>query len=141
VIDIKVREMETEIESDFECELSTSEALPEPNGTGEPIPGSAGAGTEAKLTSKIVPRRMGVKARPKPVLLLLYEKLTGDVRKPRLRTMPLRKFDEKSDVQKFCFTMRHRHAEFLADVPSITMEKMMRVVQEILKGVHVGKQQ
>jgi hypothetical protein len=89
VIDIKVREMETEIESDFECELSSSEALPpKHNGTGEPIPGSTGADTEANLTSKIVPRRMGVKARPKPVLLLLYDKLTGDVRKPRLRTMP-----------------------------------------------------
>jgi hypothetical protein len=78
-----------------------------------------------------------------PMLVLSYDVVLpsstpSTSRSRRKRKMPLRGFSDRSNVQRTAFALRQRHETFLQLVPAVTIEKMLRIVQEILKGSSKG---
>ena len=89
-------------------------------------------------TPRIQPLVVALKSHP-PVIALSYNEWNDGEKKLRSRYMPLRGFTKSSDVRRSAFTLRHRHSKFLEDVPAVLIEKGMRIIQEIQKGIPVGK--
>lgn len=79
-----------------------------------------------------IPRKCGIRFCP-PALILVYE---DKVRGNRLRkcVMPVRNFRASSDVNFMAQDLKRRHEKALHSVPNIQVEKMLRVLQEHMKG-------
>lgn len=53
--------------------------------------------------------------------------------------MPVRLFTDRSDVNRAYFVLKQRHEPYLSGVSSVTVIKMLRIVQEVVKGLEMGK--
>lgn len=74
------------------------------------------------------PEKCGIHISP-PAFLLIY-KSDGKLRK---KVMPLRHFKPNSNIQFIAHDLKKRHQ--LEGIPLVKIEKMLRLLQEILKGV------
>jgi len=83
----------------------------------------------------VIPVSLGVVSEP-PTLILLYE--DGKNPKRRRRRMPVRHFNDRSDVGRAAFAIRQRHEKWMKDVSLTTVERMLRIVQEMIKGLSKG---
>ncbi|CAL8114098.1 unnamed protein product [Orchesella dallaii] len=90
----------------------------------------------------IHPVALGLISDP-PTIVLTYDSKSSasanNRRQRRKRKMPLRDFTDKSNVKRYAFNLRQRHNKYLSDVIDVTLEKMLRIIQEIQKGNSVGK--
>lgn len=79
-----------------------------------------------------IPKKCGIRF-SSPALILVYEdKLGGN--KLRKCVMPIRNFRSTSNVNFMAQDLKLRHEKILHSVPSIQVEKMLRVLQEHMKG-------
>ncbi|KAK3881333.1 hypothetical protein Pcinc_014227 [Petrolisthes cinctipes] len=78
----------------------------------------------------VVPLRLGVRASP-PALTLVYKRGSG---MERYRVMPIRSLNKFGSVDTVLNELKQRHSQYLAKVPDVRMEKMMRLLQETQKG-------
>ena len=77
---------------------------------------------------------LGVRFSP-PSLLLKYEPNPGAVpRKFRKRAMPIRKLTVSSDCYSEAASLKRRHEAHLGAVPTVRIEKFLRLLQETMKG-------
>lgn len=74
------------------------------------------------------PEKCGILISP-PAFLLIYK--SND--KLRKKVMPLRHFKPNSNIQFIAHDLKKRHQ--LEGLPLVKIEKMLRLLQEILKGV------
>ena len=64
--------------------------------------------------------------------ILLYEvKSSGKFRK---RTMPIRDLGKSSDCYALAERLKRRHDKFLADVVTVRIEKLLRILQITMAG-------
>ncbi|KAK3921907.1 Centrosomal protein of 19 kDa [Frankliniella fusca] len=82
------------------------------------------------MSSNKTMRKLGVQFDP-PSLILFYH--NKNMRLHR-RVMPVRNFNTGSNVNFCASQLQLRHEEHLSSVPLITIEKMLRILQEHLKG-------
>lgn len=92
------------------------------------------------MAELISPVAIGLISDP-PTIVVSYDCIPrdGGKGKRRKRKMPLRDFTDRSNVKRYAFNLRQRHTKYLADVIDVTLEKMLRVIQEIQKGNSVGQ--
>lgn len=79
-----------------------------------------------------IPKKCGIRFSP-PALILVYE---DKLRENKLRkcVMPIRNFRTTSNVNFMAQDLKLRHEKPLHSVPSIQVEKMLRILQEHMKG-------
>ncbi|XP_034239752.1 centrosomal protein of 19 kDa-like [Thrips palmi] len=82
----------------------------------------------SEITQKM--RKLGIRFDP-PSLVLIY---SNDKMKLHQRVMPVRNFNAGSNVNFFATQLKQRHEEFLHSVPLISIEKMLRILQEHIRG-------
>ncbi|KAG8225814.1 hypothetical protein J437_LFUL005621 [Ladona fulva] len=91
-----------------------------------------------ETSTTIVPLRVGIRFSP-PALVYVYEKKSGDIfpaDKLRRRIMPIRHFNESSNIENFARELLLRHGKKLCEnVPIETVCKMLRLLREHQKGV------
>ncbi|XP_026275404.1 centrosomal protein of 19 kDa-like [Frankliniella occidentalis] len=75
-------------------------------------------------------KKLGVQFDP-PSLILVYQDKNMKLHR---RVMPIRSFNTGSNINFFASQLQLRHKEHLNSVPQITIEKMLRILQEHLKG-------
>lgn len=90
------------------------------------------------MAEEISPVAIGLISDP-PTIVLTYDLVSKDLCKRRKRKMPLRDFTDRSNVKRYTFNLRQRHGKYLADIIEVTLEKLLRTIQEIQKGNSVGK--
>lgn len=73
--------------------------------------------------------KCGITVNP-PAFILIYKSSN----KLRKKVMPLRHFKSDSNIQFIAHDLKKRHQ--LENVPLIKIEKMLRLLQELLKGVN-----
>ncbi len=73
--------------------------------------------------------KIGVKFNP-PSLVLLYQIMKAS----KLRTMPIRDLKKGTDCYKFAKQMKARHEQFLGSIPTVRIEKFVRILQETMQG-------
>ncbi len=89
----------------------------------------------------IVPIALGIITDP-PTLVLTYddediEKIRK--KKRRQRRMPIRNFNDRSDIKKTYFVLKCRHEPHLSSLANVAVFKMLRVIQEVMKGLETRK--
>ena len=89
---------------------------------------------QLKKMNNIRPIRLGVRFKP-PTLLLQYE-LT-DSNRFRRRFMPIRQLGKSSDPYSEAQKLKKRHEKYLKSLPTVTVEKFLRLLQETMKGKSV----
>lgn len=93
-------------------------------------------------STNVFPVALGLISDP-PTIVLTYDLVTrgqsGNKKQRRKRKMPLRDFTDKSSVKRCTFNLRQRHKKYLSSVLDVTLEKMLRIIQEIQKGKSIGK--
>jgi centrosomal protein CEP19 len=79
-----------------------------------------------------IPKKCGIRFSP-PALILVYEDKS---RKDKLRkhVMPIRSFRTSSSVNFVAQDLKFRHGKILHTVSTVQVEKMLRVLQEHMKG-------
>lgn len=82
-----------------------------------------------------IPKKCGIRFSP-PALILVYE---DKLRENKLRkcVMPIRNFRTTSSVNFMAHDLKQRHEKTLHSVPNIQVEKMLRVLQEHMKGTEL----
>ncbi|GLH01474.1 hypothetical protein R5R35_004332 [Gryllus longicercus] len=83
-----------------------------------------------------VPLKCGIKFSP-PAVVILYEDTVK--KKHRKYIMPLRNFRASSNVNFIAEDLKARHNKVLESIPLLTVEKMLRLLQENIKGVELDK--
>ncbi|XP_033095241.1 centrosomal protein of 19 kDa-like [Anneissia japonica] len=80
----------------------------------------------------VAPKKCGVKLDP-PMLVLTYENAS---KKLRVRSMPLRNFTKNSNIPRFATELKNnpRHKQYLEHVSKFQIEKLLKIVQEVLRG-------
>lgn len=53
--------------------------------------------------------------------------------------MPVRNFNDRTSVYKTLCVLRQRHERWMATIAPVTVMKMLRVCQEMLKGANTGE--
>lgn len=94
------------------------------------------------MTAEVIsPVAIGLISDP-PTIVVSYDHIAGhgQKRKRRKRKMPLRDFTDRSNVKRYAFNLRQRHNKYLENVIDVTLEKLLRMIQEIQKGHSVGEQ-
>ncbi|KAH7961215.1 centrosomal protein of 19 kDa [Rhipicephalus sanguineus] len=81
-------------------------------------------------SSEITIKSVGVRLKS-PAVVVVYETGSGTLHK---RTMPVRGLFENSDVKSVAEALRDRHSAVLSAAPLIQVEKMLRILQENMKG-------
>ena len=84
--------------------------------------------------------RMGVKFKP-PTLVIQYANGDGDGsgRQFRKRSMPIRGLSKLSDSYDEAEKLKKRHEKHLGGVPTVRVEKFLRLLQETMKGRTVAE--
>ncbi|XP_059479017.1 centrosomal protein of 19 kDa-like [Neocloeon triangulifer] len=77
-------------------------------------------------------KKCGVQFSP-PCVILIYEDTLSC--KLRRRSMPVRNFSKSSDVSLAAKSIKDRHKRYMEPVSQIIVEKMLRLIQENMKGV------
>ncbi|CAB3376865.1 Hypothetical predicted protein [Cloeon dipterum] len=77
-------------------------------------------------------KKCGVQFNP-PCVILIYEDTLSC--KFRRRSMPARNFDSLSDVEAAAKLIKERHKRYLEPISQVVIEKMLRLIQENMKGV------
>lgn len=80
--------------------------------------------------TKIILKKIGVRLNS-PALVVVYETPSG---KHHKRTMPVRGLFKNSNVKNVAQALRDRHAAVFGDAPLVKVEKMLRILQESMKG-------
>jgi centrosomal protein CEP19 len=76
------------------------------------------------------PKKCGIRFSP-PALILVYEDKLSKLRK---HVMPIRNFRTSSNVNFVAQDLKLRHEKMMYSVPTIQVEKMLRLLQEHMKG-------
>lgn len=79
-----------------------------------------------------LPKKFGIRFTP-PALILVYEDKNKN-NKLRKYVMPIRNFRTSSSVNFVAQNLKSRHEKMLDPVSTIQIEKMLRILQEHLKG-------
>ncbi|XP_013779953.1 centrosomal protein of 19 kDa-like [Limulus polyphemus] len=80
---------------------------------------------------KYIAKKLGVRFKS-PALVLVYEDLT--TKKLHRRTMPVRGMFKNSSASRLAADIKDRHKDFLESVPAVRIEKLLRIIQENMKG-------
>ncbi|XP_076312533.1 centrosomal protein of 19 kDa-like [Tachypleus tridentatus] len=80
---------------------------------------------------KYIAKRLGVRFKS-PALILVYEDLI--TKKLHMRTMPVRGMFKNSSASRLAADIKDRHKDFLESVPVVRIEKLLRIIQENMKG-------
>lgn len=80
----------------------------------------------------IIVKRCGIRFKP-PALIILFEEDVQGKMKLKKCVMPIRNFRRNSNINFHASELKARHA-YLETVPMVTIEKMLRLLQENLKG-------
>lgn len=82
----------------------------------------------------IKPIKCGIKVEPPALVLTYVDEKSG---KKRQRSMPLRNFTTRSGVGRVVDDLKSnpRHKKYLEKVPNLQVEKLLRVIQERLRGL------
>lgn len=86
------------------------------------------------MTGNLERKKLGIQLEP-PALLLLYAE--GGLHKKRV--MPIRDLSREADCHQLAIRMAARHQAHLGPLNIIRIEKMIRIVQEHLRGVAVSE--
>ena len=84
--------------------------------------------------SNIVLLKMGVKFNP-PCLLLQYKVM----KTTKVRTMPIRDLKKSSDCYKLAKMIKARHEKYLGNLPTVRIEKFLRILQETMHGKNLDE--
>lgn len=79
--------------------------------------------------SEVKPVKLGVKFNP-PCLVLQYKLMKTS----KIRSMPIRDLTKNSDCYKIAKQIKARHEKYLGEIPSVRVEKFIRILQETMKG-------
>ena len=79
--------------------------------------------------SNIIPKKLGVKFNP-PCLILQYKVM----KTTKIRSMPIRDLTKSSDCYKLAKKIKARHEKYLDEIPSVRIEKFIRILQETMHG-------
>ena len=77
----------------------------------------------------MTPLKLGVKFNPSS-LLLLYKSM----KTTKIRTMPIRDLTKATDCYKMAKQMKNRHEKYIGQIPTVRIEKFLRLVQETMHG-------
>ena len=88
--------------------------------------------TESPTLESVKPLKIGVRFK-QPALLLLYEENS----KYRKRFMPIRGLKKNSAVSVVAGDLKDRHAKYLTNVPDFKIEKMLRLIQNDMRGLEL----
>ena len=94
-------------------------------------PGKLLVFTHTKMGDSSEPRllKIGVKFDP-PCLLLQFKVM----KTTKIRSMPIRDLKKSSDCYKLAKSMKARHEKYLGQLPTVRIEKFLRVLQETMHG-------
>ncbi|XP_078694620.1 centrosomal protein of 19 kDa-like [Branchiostoma floridae x Branchiostoma belcheri] len=83
-------------------------------------------------------RKCGIRFDPPALFITYTDKSAG---KTRCRTMPIRNFTKTSTVTRFVedFRKNPRHKKFLENVPKSQLEKLLRLLQDNLRGMSLDE--
>ncbi|KAH7964734.1 hypothetical protein HPB49_001042 [Dermacentor silvarum] len=81
-------------------------------------------------STEITIKSVGVRLNS-PAVIVVYQTGSGTLHK---RTMPVRGLFENSDIKSVAEALRDRHSAVLSGAPLIQVEKMLRILQENIKG-------
>ena len=81
----------------------------------------------------VTPAQVGVKFKP-PSLVMLYTSSADGHAKLRRRSMPIRGLGKNSDCYAEAEKMKARHESHLAGLPTVRVEKFLRLLQETMKA-------
>ena len=84
-----------------------------------------------------IPKKCGIRFTP-PALVLVYEDISKQ-NKLRKYVMPVRNFRTSSSVSFVAQQLKQRHEKMLGSVSIIQVEKMLRILQEHLKGTDINE--
>lgn len=82
----------------------------------------------------IKPLKIGVRFKH-PAIVLLYQEGS----KYRKRIMPIRGLKKNSAVSIISGELKEHHSKYLADVPDLKIEKMLRLIQNDMKGLDLDE--
>ena len=84
---------------------------------------------------EIEPTQLGLRFNP-PTFLLRY-KVTLNAAKVthRVRSMPIRNLSKTTDCYARAADLQKKHEKWLKDVPKVRIEKILRILQETMKGL------
>ncbi|KAF8795746.1 centrosomal protein of 19 kDa-like isoform X2 [Argiope bruennichi] len=88
----------------------------------------------AESPKDIKPLQIGVRFK-QPAIVLLYQKDS----KYRKRVMPVREFKKSSSVSLTASDLKEHHSQYLEDVPNFKIEKMLRLIQNNMKGLDLDE--
>lgn len=86
--------------------------------------------SDSSNKSDIKPLKIGVRFK-QPAIILLYEAKS----KYRKRIMPIRGLKKNSAVSIVAGDLKDHHSKYLMDVPDLKIEKMLRLIQNDMKGL------
>lgn len=81
------------------------------------------------MCSPVHVKKIGVRLKP-PTIILVYE----EEEKVRQRDMPIRGLFKNSSVGIIARELKTRHDHYLSTVPLYRLEKLIRIIQETMKG-------
>ncbi|XP_054712551.1 centrosomal protein of 19 kDa-like isoform X2 [Uloborus diversus] len=84
--------------------------------------------------SNLRPLKIGVRFK-QPAIILLYE----DNSKYRKRIMPIRGLKKNSSVSLIAGELKERHLKYLGKVPDFKVEKMLRLIQNDMRGLDLDE--
>ncbi|GIY39187.1 centrosomal protein of 19 kDa [Caerostris extrusa] len=88
----------------------------------------------AESPGDLKPLQIGVRFK-QPAIVLLYEENS----KYRKRIMPVRDLKKNSSVNMIANDLKEHHDRFLKDVPNFKIEKMLRLIQNDMKGLELDE--
>ncbi|GIY32215.1 centrosomal protein of 19 kDa [Caerostris darwini] len=88
----------------------------------------------AESPGDLKPLQIGVRFK-QPAIVLLYEENS----KYRKRIMPVRDLKKNSSVNMIANDLKEHHDRFLKDVPDFKIEKMLRLIQNDMKGLELDE--
>jgi hypothetical protein len=77
----------------------------------------------------LTPLKLGVRFSP-PSLVFQYKIL----KTTKIRSMPIRELTKNSDCYKLAQKMKKRHEKVLVDIPTVRIEKFLRLLQITMTG-------
>lgn len=80
--------------------------------------------------SNITPLKIGFRFKP-PAIIFVYEDTFHNYRK---RTMPVRGLFKNSPVARIAQELKERHGVYLEQIPVLKIQKLLRMIQENMKG-------
>ncbi|GFT11266.1 centrosomal protein of 19 kDa [Nephila pilipes] len=86
----------------------------------------------AESPGEVKPLQIGVRFK-QPAVVLVYEENS----KYRKRIMPVRELKKNSSVASLASDFKEHHAKYLKDVPNFKIEKMLRLIQNDMKGLEL----